>query len=119
MQAIHRYGRSMAGRLQSLAQLVEEKYDGHAERLWTEAGTGQELFDRVLALPGFGEQKAKIFVALLAKQLGVRPPGWEKAAGAYAEEGYRSVADVTDPASLQKVRDFKKAKKAEAKAQAV
>ena len=116
--AIHRYGRSMAGRLQSLAQLVEEKYDGHAERLWTEAGTGQELFDRVLALPGFGEQKAKIFVALLAKQLGVRPPGWEKAAGAYSEEGYRSVADVTDPASLQKVRDFKKAKKAEAKAQA-
>ena len=117
--AIHRYGRSMAGRLQSLAQLVEEKYDGHAERLWTEAGTGQELFDRVLALPGFGEQKAKIFVALLAKQLGVRRPGWEKVAGAYAEEGYRSVADFTDPASLQKVRDFKKAKKAEAKAQAV
>jgi len=117
--AIHRYGRSMAGRLQSLAQLVEEKYDGHAERLWTEAGTGQELFDRVLALPGFGEQKAKIFVALLAKQLGVRPAGWEKAAGAYAEEGYRSVADVTDPASLQKVRDFKKAKKAQTAAQAV
>src|SRR3954453_3707103 len=116
--AIHRYGRSMAGRLQSLAQLVEEKYDGHAERLWTEAGTGQELFDRVLALPGFGEQKAKIFVALLAKQLGVRPGGWESVAGAYAEEGYRSVADVTDPASLQKVRDFKKAKKAEAKAKA-
>jgi uncharacterized HhH-GPD family protein len=114
--AIHRYGRSMAGRLQSLAQLVEEKYDGHAERLWTEATTGRELFARVKELPGFGEQKAKIFVALLAKQLGVRPEGWEQAAGAYAEEGYRSVADVTDPASLQKVRDFKKAKKAEAKA---
>ncbi|HEX5089707.1 MAG TPA: HhH-GPD-type base excision DNA repair protein [Nocardioides sp.] len=116
--AIHRYGRSMAGRLQSLAQLVEEKYDGHAERLWTEARTGQELFARVKELPGFGDQKAKIFVALLAKQLGVRPDGWEQVAGAYAEEGYRSVADVTDPASLQKVRDFKKAKKAEAKAQA-
>jgi uncharacterized HhH-GPD family protein len=116
--AIHRYGRSMAGRLQSLAQLVEETYDGHAERLWTEADTGAELLDRVQALPGFGKQKAQIFVALLAKQLDVRPPGWEKAAGAYAEEGYRSVADVTDPASLQKVRDFKKAKKAEARAQA-
>jgi uncharacterized HhH-GPD family protein len=116
--AIHRYGRSMAARLQSLAQLVEETYDGHAERLWTEVGTGQELLERVQALPGFGKQKAQIFVALLAKQLGVRPEGWEKAAGAYAEEGYRSVADVTDPASLQKVRDFKKAKKAEAKAQA-
>src|SRR3954447_22788713 len=115
--AIHRYGRSMAGRLQALAQLVEEKYDGHAERLWTEADSGQELLDRVLALPGFGKQKAQIFVALLAKQLGVRPAGWESVTGSYAEDGYRSVADVTDPASLQKVRDFKKAKKAEAKAQ--
>ena len=117
--AIHRYGRSMAGRLQSLAQLVEDKYDGHAERLWTEAKSGQELFDRVQELPGFGKQKAQIFVALLAKQLDVRPEGWEQAAGAYAEDGYRSVADVTDPASLQKVRDYKKAKKAAAKAQAV
>jgi len=117
--AIHRYGRSMAGRLQALAQLVEEKYDGRAERLWTEATTGQELFARVKELPGFGDQKAKIFVALLAKQLGVRPDGWEQVAGAYAEEGHRSVADVTDPASLQKVRDFKKAKKAEAKANPV
>src|SRR5690242_10249215 len=116
--AIHRYGRSMAGRLQALATLVEDKYDGHAERLWTEAGSGKELFDRVQELPGFGKQKAQIFVALLAKQLGVRPEGWEAAAGAYAEQGYRSVADVTDPASLQKVRDYKKAKKAAAAAQA-
>jgi uncharacterized HhH-GPD family protein len=117
--AIHRYGRSMAGRLQALAKLVEEKYDGHAERLWTEASTGQELFARVQELPGFGKQKAQIFVALLAKQLGVCPEGWEQAAGAYAEDGYRSVADVTDAASLQKVRDYKKAKKAAAKTQAV
>jgi len=114
--AIHRYGRSMAARLQALAQLVEEQYAGRAERLWTEAGSGKELFDRVQALPGFGKQKAQIFVALLAKQLGVRPEGWEEVAGAYAEDGYRSVADVTDPASLQKVRDYKKAKKAAAKA---
>src|SRR3954447_24847691 len=74
--AIHRYGRSMAARLQSLAQLMQETYDGHAERLWTEADTGAELLDRVQALPGFGKQKAQIFVALLAKQLDVRPPGW-------------------------------------------
>jgi uncharacterized HhH-GPD family protein len=114
--AIHRYGRSMAARLQSLAALVETKYDGHAERIWTEATTGEELLARVMELPGFGKQKAQIFVALLAKQLGVRPAGWEQAVGAYAEDGYRSVADVTDTASLQKVRDFKKAKKAEAKA---
>src|SRR3954470_5917948 len=114
--AIHRYGRSMAARLQSLAQLVEEQYGGDAERIWTEATTGQELFDRVLALPGFGKQKAQIFVALLAKQLDVRPEGWQEVVGAYAEDGYRSVADVTQPASLQKVRAFKKEKKAAARA---
>jgi uncharacterized HhH-GPD family protein len=115
--AIHRYGRSMAGRLQALAAVVETKYDGDAARLWTEAGSAQELFDRVLELPGFGKQKAQIFVTLLAKQLGVRPEGWETLVGDYAQDGYRSVADVVDPASLQKVRDFKKAKKAAAKAE--
>jgi len=114
--AVHRFPGSMAARLQALAALVEEKYDGHTERLWTEASTGKELLARVMELPGFGRQKAQIFVALLAKQLDVRPEGWESAVGAYAEEGYRSVADVVDPASLQKVRDFKKQKKAAAKA---
>jgi uncharacterized HhH-GPD family protein len=114
--AIHRYGRSMAARLQALAEVVEQQYAGRAERIWTEASTGKELLTRMQELPGFGKQKAQIFVALLAKQLGVRPEGWEQVVGAYAEDGYRSVADVTDPASLQKVRDFKKAKKAEAKA---
>jgi uncharacterized HhH-GPD family protein len=116
--AIHRYGRSMAARLQTLAVLVEERYDGDTARLWTEASTGPELLARVMALPGFGKQKAQIFVALLAKQLGVRPEGWEQAAGAYAEDGYRSVADVVDAASLQKVRDFKKAAKAAARTDA-
>jgi uncharacterized HhH-GPD family protein len=114
--AVHRFPGSMAARLQALAGLVEEKYDGHTERLWTEARTGKELLARVMELPGFGRQKAQIFVALLAKQLDVRPEGWENAVGAYAEEGYRSVADVVDQASLQKVRDFKKQKKAAAKA---
>jgi uncharacterized HhH-GPD family protein len=113
--AIHRFPGSMSARLQELARIVESEYGGHAERLWTEAADGKELLKRVMALPGFGKQKAQIFVALLAKQLGVRPEGWEQAVGAYAEEGYRSVADVVDQASLQKVRDFKKAKKAEAK----
>ena len=114
--AVHRFPGAMAARLQALAALVEERYDGHTERLWTEASTGKELLARVMALPGFGKQKAQIFVALLAKQLDVRPEGWESAVGAYAEEGFRSVADVVDPASLQKVRDFKKQKKAAAKA---
>lgn len=115
--AVHRYGRSMAGRIQALATVVRDEYAGDASRVWSDAATGSELFTRIKNLPGFGEQKAKIFVALLAKQLGVRPEGWEKAAGAYSEEGaFRSVADVVDPESLLKVRDFKKSAKAAAKA---
>jgi uncharacterized HhH-GPD family protein len=116
--AVHRFPGSMAARLQELARLIEELYDGHAERLWTEATDAAELNKRLLALPGFGAQKARIFVALLAKQVGVRPEGWEKVAGDYADDGYRSVADVVDPESLLKVRDFKKQKKAAAKAKA-
>jgi uncharacterized HhH-GPD family protein len=116
--AIHRFPGSMAARLQELARIVTDEYDGHAERIWTEAADGRDLMRRMQALPGFGKQKAQIFVALLAKQLDVRPAGWEAAVGAYAEDGYRSVADVVDEASLQKVRDYKKQKKAAAKASA-
>ena len=114
--AIHRFPGSMAARLQELARIVVEQYDGRAERIWTEAVDGKDLLKRVRALPGFGAQKAKIFVALLAKQLDVRPEGWAEVAGDYSLDGYRSVADVVDPASLQKVRDTKKEKKAAAKA---
>lgn len=110
--AIHRFPGSMAARVQELADVVASQYDGDATRLWSGATTGKELFDRVKALPGFGKQKAQIFVALLAKQLGVAPEGWEAVAGDYALAGYRSVADVVDAQSLQKVREFKKAKKA-------
>src|SRR3954451_13642188 len=113
--AIHRYGRSMAGRLQGLARVVTDVYDGDASRIWAEARTGAELFGRVRALPGFGDQKAKIFTALLAKQLDVKPPGWTTVVGDYGKKGYRSVADVVDAESLAKVRAFKqKAKKAAA-----
>lgn len=114
--AIHRFPGSMAARLQELARIVIDDYDGDASRLWSEATDAKDLLKRVMALPGFGKQKAQIFVALLAKQRGVRPDGWEKVVGDYALEGYRSVADVVDADSLQKVRDFKKAKKAAAKA---
>jgi uncharacterized HhH-GPD family protein len=116
--AIHRFPGSMAARLQELARIVVEQYDGDASRLWTEAADGKDLLKRIQALPGFGAQKARIFTALVAKQLDVRPTGWEKAAGDYALEGFRSVADVVDPVSLQKVRDHKKAAKAAAKAKA-
>jgi uncharacterized HhH-GPD family protein len=115
--AVHRYGRSMAARIQAVAAVVVDSYGGDAAAIWTTASTGRELHTRLKALPGFGDQKARIFTALLAKQLGVRPDGWEQAAGAYAEPGsFRSVADVVDAESLQKVRDFKKAAKAAAKA---
>jgi uncharacterized HhH-GPD family protein len=114
--AIHRFPGSMAERLQTLAAIVEEQYGGHAERIWTEASSGADLLKRVMALPGFGRQKAQIFTALVAKQLDVRPDGWQQAVGDYALDGYRSVADVVDPASLQKVREFKQEKKRAAKA---
>lgn len=113
--AIHRFPGSMAARLQQLARAVVDEYDGHAERLWEDAGSGKELFARVRQLPGFGTQKAQIFVALLAKQLGVRPDGWAGVAGGYAEPGFRSVADVVDAESLQRVRDHKKEMKAAAR----
>lgn len=114
--AVHRFPGSMATRIQALARLIVEEYDGDAARLWNEAPDGKELLRRMISLPGFGKQKAQIFVALLAKQLGVRPQGWEQVAGAYAEHGYRSVADVVDADSLQRVREYKKARKAAASA---
>ncbi len=117
--AIHRYGRSMAGRVQQLAAVVRDQYDGRAETIWTDAKDARDLLERLKALPGFGDQKARIFAALVAKQLDVRPAGWQEAIGPYAEDGsYRSVADVVDAASLTKVREFKQAAKAAAKAKA-
>ncbi|MDF9878127.1 HhH-GPD-type base excision DNA repair protein [Cellulosimicrobium cellulans] len=120
--AIHRYGRSMAARVQDLARVVVDEYDGDATRIWTAPGadgapTGREVLARLRALPGFGDQKARIFLALLGKQRGVQPAGWREAAGHYGDEGSRrSIADVTSPESLAEVRTFKKAQKAAAKA---
>ena len=109
----------MAGRVQALCAVVVERYEGDASQLWTTATTGKQLHDRLLALPGFGDQKARIFVALLGKQLAVRPRGWRDAAGAYGENGSRrSVADVRDAGTLAQVRAFKQEAKAAAKADA-
>jgi uncharacterized HhH-GPD family protein len=115
-RALHRYPKSMAGRVQALCAAVVERYDGDVTRLWADAADGVELRSRLVALPGYGMQKAQIFTALLGKQRGVTPPGWREAAGAYGEQGaYRSVADVVDPASLARVRETKQAAKAAAK----
>ncbi len=112
--AIHRYGKSMAGRVQQLARIIVDEYEGDAARVWTEAKSGADLMKRLTSLPGYGEQKAKIFTALLAKQFDVKPRGWTAVVGDYGKKGFRSVADVVDAESLAKVREFKKAKKAAA-----
>jgi uncharacterized HhH-GPD family protein len=114
--AVHRYPGAMAKRIQQLCQYLVENYDGDAAKVWAGVATGKELFKRLNALPGFGKQKAQIFLALLGKQYGVRPDGWREAAGAYGEEGsHRSVADITGPESLARVRAFKAEMKAAAK----
>ncbi|NYI07432.1 HhH-GPD-type base excision DNA repair protein [Allostreptomyces psammosilenae] len=115
--AVHRYPGSMARRVQQLCQYLVEHYGGDVTALWRDAGTGQELLRRLNALPGFGRQKAQIFVALLGKQFGITPEGWREAAGAYGEPGsHRSVADITGPESLARVRAFKQEAKRAAKA---
>jgi uncharacterized HhH-GPD family protein len=115
--ALHRFPGSNAKRVQQLCQMIVESYEGDAAAIWKGAETGEELYARIKALPGFGEQKARIFVGLLGKQLGVRPPGWEKAAGRFGQPGtHYSVADITDGASLSRVRAYKQGIKAAAKA---
>ncbi|WP_225832948.1 HhH-GPD-type base excision DNA repair protein [Streptomyces sp. NK08204] len=114
--AVHRYPGSMAKRVQQLCQYLVEHYDGDAEAVWRGVDSGAELLRRLEDLPGFGRQKAQIFLALLGKQLGVSPEGWREAAGAYGEPGsFRSVADITGPESLAKVRAHKQEMKAAAK----
>ncbi|MGI5164129.1 HhH-GPD-type base excision DNA repair protein [Spirillospora sp. CA-253888] len=114
--AVHRYPGSMAKRVQQLCQALVDDYAGDAAAIWSDAATGKELLRRLNALPGFGKQKAQIFLALLGKQYGVRPEGWREAAGAYGEGSHRSVADITGPESLAQVRAFKQEQKAAAKA---
>jgi uncharacterized HhH-GPD family protein len=115
--ALHRFPGAMAKRVQEVCQLVVEKYDGDPAAVWTTATDGKQLLKQVGALPGFGQQKAKIFVALLGKQLGVTPLGWREVSSPYGEEGSRrSVADITGTETLLEVRDFKKQMKAAAKA---
>lgn len=113
--AIHRFPSSMAKRIQSTCQIVSDLYDGDASRIWTEASSGQDLYDRLHALPGFGEEKTKIFIALLAKRFGHTLPGWEEASAPFSDNEPRSIADVASPETLEAVRSWKKAQKAAGK----
>ncbi len=117
--ALHRFPVSNAKRVQELSRHIVDDYQGKPDDIWRTASSGQELFRRIRALPGFGDQKARIFVGLLGKQLDVRPPGWQEAAGHYGQPGtFMSVADITDPSSLARVRAYKQQRKAASKSQA-
>ena len=115
--AVHRFPGSMAARTQALCQALVEEWNGDATQIWSRGEPdGPEILTRLKALPGFGDQKARIFLALLGKQYGVDAPGWRDASAPYGEEGsYRSVADIIDADSLTRVREFKRAAKAAAK----
>ena len=116
--ALHRYPGSMARRTHELCRHLVEAYDGSAERVWTDPGDGVEVLARLRALPGFGDEKARIFLAVVAKRRGVRPEGWEEAAAPFSDDQRRSVADIESPETLDQVRAFKKAKKAAGKTKA-
>ncbi|MEV4686377.1 HhH-GPD-type base excision DNA repair protein [Microbacterium sp. LWH3-1.2] len=115
--AVHRFPGSMAARVQALCAAIEQDWGGDASAIWTrDEPDGATVLNRLKALPGFGEQKAKIFLALLGKQYGFTGAGWREAAGSYGDEGsFRSVADIVSPESLTKVREHKRAMKAAAK----
>ena len=110
--AVHRFPASMGRRIHALCRALSEHYDGHSHEVWADVDTGRELATRLRALPGFGPEKSKIFIALLAKRQGVRPPGWEQAAGVFADEQPRSIADISDQATLDAVRAWKQDQKA-------
>jgi uncharacterized HhH-GPD family protein len=117
-RAIHRFPGSMAKRVQAMCRVIVEQYDGDASRIWTEAKDGEELQRRLLALPGFGPDKTRIFIALLAKRFGFRPDGWEQAAGPFADDTPRSVADIDSAETLARVREWKQAMKKQGKTKA-
>ncbi|MDQ3932826.1 MAG: Fe-S cluster assembly protein HesB [Actinomycetota bacterium] len=116
--AIHRFPSAMSKRVRALCRHLEDRYDGRSERVWNEATSGHELLERVRALPGFGDEKARIFVALLGKRLGVKPPGWEEASAPFSDDVPRSVADIDSPETLAQVRDWKRTQKARGKGKA-
>ena len=116
--ALHRYPAVMARRVYALARRIVDVYDGDTASIWTAAPTGAELWQRLRALPGFGDEKASIFTAVLGKRFGIRPSGWREAAGPFGDNTPRSAADVDAPGALIAVRSYKQARRAEGKTKA-
>ena len=114
-RAIHRFPGSMGKRVQAVCRVIVDEYDGDASRIWTDATSGSELRKRLEALPGFGAEKSRIFIALLAKRFGVRPDGWQEAAAPFGDEVARSVADIDSAETLARVREWKQARKKDGK----
>lgn len=110
--AIHRFPKAMAGRIQGMCAVIADRYANKGENIWKGVDDAQVLFERLRELPGYGEEKAQIFVALLGKRFDIRPKGWQKAAGVFSDRNPRTIADITDQTSLLKVRAWKKAEKA-------
>ena len=110
--AIHRFPKAMAERIQGMCAIIATKYKNKGENIWKDVANGEELFLRLRELPGFGEEKAQIFIALLGKRFNIQPQGWKKAAGVFSDAHPRTVADITSPETLLKVRAWKKAEKA-------
>ncbi len=113
--ALHRFPGSMASRMQALCGHIMDRYGGDAGAVWVDADTGEQLFERLRDLPGYGDEKARILTAVLAKRFGVSPEGWEEQAGAFSDNQPRSVADIDGPQALQRVRAWKKEQKARGK----
>ncbi|MFM8303208.1 MAG: HhH-GPD-type base excision DNA repair protein, partial [Actinomycetota bacterium] len=116
--AVHRFPGSMGTRVHQLCAYLVERYDGDAAAVWTGVTSGAVLLARVRDLPGFGDEKAKIFVAVLGKRFGVTPRGWKQAAAPFSDSTPRSVADIDSPEALARVRAWKKAQKAAGKSKA-
>lgn len=110
--AIHRFPASMGRRIHDLCTALVERFDGRGDGVWAGVNSGDELYDRLRTLPGYGDEKARIFVAILGKRFDIRPTGWQAAAGKFGDDTPRSVADITDPSSLGQVREWKRAAKA-------
>lgn len=114
--AVHRYPAAMGRRIHGLCQAVVDDYDGDASAIWSDGADAAEIYSRLRSLPGYGDEKSRILMAILAKRLGVRPDGWVEVAAPFSDTEPRSVADVDSPENLLRVREWKQMMKAAKKA---